>query len=98
MNYTFEQLKSQIISLDFTKFNEISNLNLDELKLYIESRLVNTKQEIDTEINSFNVPEIKNLEQLSQNLKYAIRSKKLPILIPTLHLLDRIKTDIEKLT
>lgn len=94
MNYTFEELKNQTISLDFSKQDEIHNLNLEQFKQYLNSRIDLTIQNIIKEIKRLNSPEINNFEQLYNNTKLVFRSKKLPILIPTFHLLSRIKADL----
>ncbi|UFK97402.1 hypothetical protein [Kaistella faecalis] len=97
MQYTFEQLKNQVISLDFTKFDEIYNLNLNELKQHVNFQIEKTKEEIDKEFETFNLPEIKNIDQLFKNDKYLVKSIKLPTLFPTLYLLNRIKVDLDKI-
>ena len=97
MQYTFEELKKQIISLDFSKQEEISGLNLNQLKEYVCSEIDITTEKINGEIKLMEMKEISNIEQVYTNAKKVLRSIKLPILIPTLHLLNRIKIDLENL-
>jgi hypothetical protein len=97
MQYTFEELKKQIISLDFSKQEEISGLNLNQLKQYVSTEIEITNQKIKEEIDSMKINEITNLEQVYKNTKLFLRSVKLPVLIPTLHLLNRIEIDLKKI-
>lgn len=97
MNYTFEELKKQTISLDFSKQEEIVDLNLEQFKQYLVSRINLTNKNIKSEIELLNSTKIKNLEELYRNTSLVLKSEKLPVLIPTLHLLNRIKVDLDKI-
>ena len=97
MNYKFEELKKQTISLDFSKQEEIIDLNLEQFKQYLILRINFTNEDIKSEIELLNSPKIKNLEELYRNTKLVLRSEKLPFLIPTLHLLNRIKIDLDNI-
>lgn len=92
MNYTLEDLKKQIISLDFSKNDEISNLDLDELKEYTNKRIESTSNEIDNELSLLNT----RIEKL-YSPHYNFVSNSLPILIPTHNLLIRIYEDLKNL-
>ncbi|UOE42242.1 hypothetical protein MTP09_06275 [Chryseobacterium suipulveris] len=92
MNYTLDDLKKQIISLDFSKKDEISELNLNELKEYTSKRIEYTSGEIDNELSILNT----SVETLYSR-HYNLVSNTLPVLISTGNLLKRIYEDLKKL-
>lgn len=92
MNYTLDDLKKQIISLDFSKKDEISELNLNELKEYTSKRIEYTSGEIDNELSILNT----SVETLYSH-HYNLVSNTLPVLISTGNLLKRIYEDLKKL-
>ena len=46
MNYTFEDLKKQVISLDYSE-DEITHMDLQSLKEFVEIQIECTKAEIE---------------------------------------------------
>ena len=46
--YNIDELKKQIISLDFSKLQEIENLNANELLKYVTSKIEIIENEIKT--------------------------------------------------
>lgn len=96
MEYTFEELKKQIISLDFSKTNKIKDLNVNDLKTYINNEIIVTKKTIEIEIKRLGnkkIEKIENLYLLEEPIK--LNSD---IIISTLqlNLLERIKIDLIK--
>ncbi len=92
MSYTFDDLKKQIISLDFGKKDEISGLDLDELKKYVSKRIEYNTQEIEQELSILNT----SVETLYSR-HYNSVSNTLTVLISTDYLLKRIYEDLKKL-
>ncbi|SNB43031.1 conserved hypothetical protein [Flavobacterium psychrophilum] len=94
MNYTFEELKKQIISLDFSKTNEIKDLELSSLIKYAEIEITKTDNIINEELIKLGN---KNIEKFN-DLYYIDEPIKLNslIIISNLHilLLKRIKVDL----
>jgi hypothetical protein len=94
--YNIDELKKQIISLDFSKLQEIENLNANELLKYVTSKIEIIKKEINQELFLTTGSEIKNIDEYFINEKpINFTSIKLPHLIPTFLLLNRIKNDLE---
>lgn len=96
MEYTFEELKKQIISLDFSKTNKIKDLNVNDLKTYINNEIIVIKKTIEIEIKRLGnkkIEKIENLYLLEEPIK--LNSD---IIISTLqlNLLERIKIDLIK--
>lgn len=95
--YSVEELKKQVISLDFSKLQEIENLNSEELKKYVISRIETIKMETNEELALITNSKISKIDDyLNTKNPINLSSKKLPVLIPTYHLLNRIKSDLEK--
>lgn len=95
--YTFEELKKQVISLNFSQFQEIESLNSQELEKYVISKIGTIEKEVNEELALLTNSKVSKIENyLNSNTQIDLTSKKLPILIPTYHLLTRIKKDLEK--
>ena len=94
MEYTFEILKKQIISLDFSKTNEIKDLNISSLINYVSSEIIKTDEIINEELiklGNKNIEKFNDLYYLDEPIK--LNSL---IIISNLHilLLKRIKVDL----
>jgi hypothetical protein len=94
MEYTFEILKKQIISLDFSKTNEIKDLNIASLINYVSSEIIKTAKIINEELiklGNKNIEKFNDLYYLDEPIK--LNSL---IIISNLHilLLKRIKVDL----
>lgn len=95
MNYTFEELKKQVISLDFSKIDIIKNFNLQDLLKYVNLEIENTNNEIKEEllkIGNKNITEYNDLYILDEPIKL---NSKIIISSLQLNLLKRIKVDLE---
>lgn len=94
--YSFEELKKQIISLDFSKVSEIENLNLQQLRQYVTILIERINNEISNELILVTNSKISSIEELfSIKGNVNLTSHKLPVLIPTFHLLKRIEIDLK---
>ena len=94
MNYTFEELKKQVISLDFSKIDIIKNFNLQDLLKYVNLEIENTNNEIKEEllkIGNKNITEYNDLYILDEPVKL---NSKIIISSLQLNLLKRIKVDL----
>lgn len=93
--YDFVELKKQIIGLDFSKIQEIENLNANELLEYVNSKIETTRNEINQELFLTTGSEIKNIDEYFNNKKpINFTSIKLPNLVSNFLLLNRIKNDL----
>lgn len=95
MNYTFEELKKQVISLDFSKIDIIKNFNQQDLLKYVNLEIENTNNEIKEEllkIGNKNITEYNDLYILDEPIKL---NSKIIISSLQLNLLKRIKVDLE---
>lgn len=95
MNYTVEELKKQVISLDFSKIDIIKNFNLQDLLKYVNLEIENTNNEIKEEllkIGNKNITEYNDLYILDEPIKL---NSKIMISSLQLNLLKRIKVDLE---
>lgn len=95
MNYTVEELKKQVISLDFSKIDIIKNFNQQDLLKYVNLEIENTNNEIKEEllkIGNKNITEYNDLYILDEPIKL---NSKIIISSLQLNLLKRIKVDLE---
>lgn len=95
MNYTFEELKKQVISLDFSKIEIIKNFNLQDLLKYVNLEIKKTNNEIKEEllkIGNKNITEYNDLYIVDEPVKL---NSKIIISSLQLNLLKRIKVDLE---
>ncbi len=95
MNYTFEELKKQVISLDFSKIDIIKNFNSQDLLKYVNLEIENTNNEIKEELQKIgnkNITEYNDLYILDEPIKL---NSKIIISSLQLNLLKRIKVDLE---
>ena len=94
MKYSIDELKKQTIALDFSKKDYIENFNLIDLANYTNERIKEVTNEINTEILNLNNSEIKSVDDLYNKIVNLSSNSKLPTLISTLNLLQRIKIDL----
>lgn len=97
MNYTFDQLKRQVISLDFSKTDSIKDLNIDSLKDFVDSEIEHTNTELEEEIIKLNNGSVEKFNDLFYIEKPISLNNKLIILNLQLNLLQRIKIDLLKI-
>jgi hypothetical protein len=97
MDYSIEELKNQIIALDFSKINEIKDLNIESLINYIDIEIVNAENLIKNELIKLGN---KNISKLN-DIYYIEEPIKLNPFIENLNLhqilLSRIKVDLLKI-
>lgn len=97
MDYTIEELKNQIIALDFSKTNEIKDLNIESLINYIDVEIVKAENLIKNELIKLGN---KNISKFN-DIYYIDEPIKLNPFIENLNLhqilLRRIKVDLLKI-
>ena len=95
MNYTVEELKKQVISLDFSKIDIIKNFNQQDLLKYVNLEIENTNNEIKEEllkIGNKNITEYNDLYILDEPIKL---NSKIIISSLQLNMLKRFNVDLE---
>lgn len=97
MDYTFDELKKQIISLDFSKYKDIKDMELFSLIDYVDLDIIKNENIIDEELiklGNKNIVKFENLYLLDEpiNLNNKIITSNLHLLI-----LRRIKLDLSKI-
>ena len=97
MDYTFDELKKQIISLDFSKYKDIKDLELFSLIEYVDLHITKNENIIDEELiklGNKNIVKFENLYLLDEpiNLNSKVINSNLQLL-----LLKRIKVDLSKI-
>ncbi|GAE66001.1 hypothetical protein H3Z85_11535 [Chryseobacterium indologenes] len=97
MNYTLEELKKQLISLNYEKENEIEMLDKVSLDNYLDKQLDEINYLIAINIDNMSDPKIKNIFDLVKSKETTIVSGELLDLIFKNNLLYRIKYELSKI-
>lgn len=95
MRYSIEDLKKQIIALDFSRKDYINNLSEIDLINYVGQYIIDIIDEVNKEILNLNNSELKKIDDLFNKVVNLNSNSKLPTLLSTLNLLNRIKNDLK---